>query len=249
MRNLLFIILVLFMSTSFYSQKAKSDSTIHSEEFPKFQAKDLIIPGLALGYGFLALDNSGLKKINRNINKDLVGDREVGVDNFTLYIPVVATYAIDLFNHKANHSLKDRTIILLTATALNNGATFGLKAITNEKRPGEDKYNSFPSGHTSNAFMAAEFLRQEFRGQSPWYGIGGYAMAFTTAYLRMYNNKHWFSDVVAGAGLGILSMQTAYWVYPWLRDKVFKGKNANWNGVIMPNFDGKNAGFSAAFSF
>jgi len=44
-------------------------------------------------------------------------------------------------------------------------------------------------------------------------------MATATAGLRMYNNKHWMTDVAAGAGLGILSTQVAYWIHPWYEKK------------------------------
>jgi membrane-associated phospholipid phosphatase len=43
-------------------------------------------------------------------------------------------------------------------------------------------------------------------------------MAATTGYLRMYNNKHWFGDVVAGAGVGILSAKFSYWLFEKLNN-------------------------------
>ena len=84
-------------------------------------------------------------------------------------------------------------------------------------RPDGSGYNSFPSGHTASAFAAAEFLRQEYRDISPWYGYAGYFVATATGTLRMYNNKHWFSDVVAGAGFGIASTKISYLVYPYIK--------------------------------
>ena len=38
----------------------------------------------------------------------------------------------------------------------------------------------------------------------------------------MYNNRHWLTDVAAGAGIGILSTKIAYWLYPFLNSKLFK---------------------------
>lgn len=72
------------------------------------------------------------------------------------------------------------------------------------------------SGHTATAFMGAELLRREFWGVSPWIGITGYAVAAGTGAFRMVNNRHWFTDVVAGVGIGILSVEAAYWLYPVL---------------------------------
>jgi membrane-associated phospholipid phosphatase len=48
------------------------------------------------------------------------------------------------------------------------------------------------------------------RDKSQWYGIGAYTIATGVGALRMINTKHWQSDVVAGAGFGILSAHMAY---------------------------------------
>ena len=71
---------------------------------------------------------------------------------------------------------------------------------------GGDQYRSFPSGHTTSAFAAAAAVSSE---TSRWWPntrwIIGPAM-FTGAALagvsRMYNNRHWASDVLVGAGIG-----------------------------------------------
>ena len=99
-----------------------------------------------------------------------------------------------------------------------------VKRFTNKLRPDGSNRLSFPSGHTSQAFVSAEFLRMEYKHISPWYGIAGYTVAALTGYLRMYNNKHWFSDIAAGAGVGILSVQAIYWVYPKLKKLFIKKK-------------------------
>src|SRR5690349_22769192 len=62
----------------------------------------------------------------------------------------------------------------------------------------------------------------------------GYAVAAATGYLRMYNNKHWFSDVMAGAGIGIASTKIAYWLYPALKNTFFKTRLNH--TVIIPSY-------------
>mgnify|MGYP003199246539 CR=1 FL=1 len=64
---------------------------------------------------------------------------------------------------------------------------------------------SFPSGHTATAFMTATMLTKEYGHISPWIGIGAYSVATATGLMRMANNKHWLSDVLTGAGIGILA--------------------------------------------
>lgn len=65
----------------------------------------------------------------------------------------------------------------------------------------KDKTNSFPSGHTTLAFALATSFAREIKGT--WDDVLFYSMATATAYARMHDNKHWMSDVVFGAGLGI----------------------------------------------
>ena len=70
-----------------------------------------------------------------------------------------------------------------------------------------------PSGHTATAFAGAELLRLEYKEVSPWYGFAGYVVATATGTLRVLNNRHWVSDVVAGAGFGILSARLSYLIF------------------------------------
>jgi membrane-associated phospholipid phosphatase len=109
-------------------------------------------------------------------------------------------------------------------------------------RPDGSAYNSFPSGHTATAFANAEFMRMEYKDVSPWYGIAGYAVATGTGLLRMYNNKHWFNDVVAGAGFGIAGTRLAYWLYPKIQHSLFHGKSTG--TVLMPTYQSGSLGFS-----
>jgi membrane-associated phospholipid phosphatase len=129
-----------------------------------------------------------------------------------------------------------------------SGSVGMLKSSTHILRPDGSTYNSFPSGHTSTAFMGAQFMWEEYKDVSPWYGIAGYAVATTTGVLRLYNNRHWVSDVVTGAGIGMLSTKAAYWLYPKLQ-RAFIPKSAMMNAVILPTYNAewKTAGISLLF--
>ena len=82
-----------------------------------------------------------------------------------------------------------------------SASVFALKNITKVERPDGSSNNSFPSGHTATAFAGAECMYREYKDQSIWYGIEGYAVATATGLFRMYNDRHWLTDVVAGAGI------------------------------------------------
>ncbi|RYG16272.1 MAG: phosphatase PAP2 family protein [Chitinophagaceae bacterium] len=118
-------------------------------------------------------------------------------------------------------------------------STHFVKQAEHRLRPNGSAYNSFPSGHTASAFAAAEFLKQEYKDVSPWYGYAGYFLATATGTLRMYNNKHWFSDVVAGAGFGIASTKISYFVYPYIRRLFAEKKTQNFT-VVPFHQDGTN---------
>ena len=82
-------------------------------------------------------------------------------------------------------------------------AVNSLKYSIGRLRPDGTSYNSFPSGHTATAFMTASMLHMEYGWRSPWFSIGGYAAAAVTGVSRIMNNRHWMTDVVAGAAIGI----------------------------------------------
>lgn len=71
---------------------------------------------------------------------------------------------------------------------------------------GSDSYRSFPSGHTVAAFAAAAAVTSETAGWWPdsrWIiGPAMYGGAALVGVSRMYNNRHWASDVIIGAGIG-----------------------------------------------
>lgn len=116
------------------------------------------------------------------------------------------------------------------------------------KRPDGISKNAFSSGHTAAAFMSTEFLCHEYKDASVWYGISGYFMAASTGFLRLYNDKHWLTDVVAGAGFGILSTKIAYWVYPLMKPLFFKEKQSL-NALVLPFYDGSNFGLRFGMTF
>jgi membrane-associated phospholipid phosphatase len=85
--------------------------------------------------------------------------------------------------------------------AVTEGVTYGLKYTVDETRPNGGT-QSFPSGHTSVSFCGAEFIRKRYGWEL---GIPAYAAASFVAYSRVESNEHWPHDVIAGAGIGILS--------------------------------------------
>ncbi len=67
----------------------------------------------------------------------------------------------------------------------------------------EFKDSSFPSGHTAIAFGIASSLSRDIHGR--WDDVALYGAASLTGLARMNDNKHWLSDVLGGAAVGILA--------------------------------------------
>lgn len=97
-------------------------------------------------------------------------------------------------------------------------AVNSLKYSCRVMRPDGSSRNSFPSGHTATAFMTATMLHKEYGHLSPWTSIGAYGLATATGISRQLNNKHWMSDVMVGAGIGILATELGY----FLADLIFR---------------------------
>ncbi|MGN0214024.1 MAG: phosphatase PAP2 family protein [Muribaculaceae bacterium] len=202
----------------------------------KFRIVQLAIPAALIGVGLIGLESDWLKYQNREIRDELQEniDRRITFDDFAQYSPMVAVYGLNLAGIKGKHDVVDQTILLGTAYALMGISVNTLKLTTKVERPDESSRNSFPSGHTATAFMGAELLRREYWNVSPWIGITGYAVAAGTGFFRMYNNRHWLTDVLAGAGIGILSVEAAYWLYPTITKALFP-KRYNKNILLSPH--------------
>lgn len=97
-----------------------------------------------------------------------------------------------------------------------------LKAMIKEERPDHSDNKSFPSGHAAMAFAAARSIDKEFRRESIWIPIAGYAAATAVGIERVASDRHRWYDVVAGAAVGIGSAELTW----WLSDKLL-GSGSN----------------------
>ena len=249
MKNINFIILLSLISLNVFGQNEKADtSSIQQKKNIKF--KSLIIPTALIGYGVIGIESDRLKILNseikEKINKHI--DKKFTIDNCLQYAPFLSVYALNAIGIKGENNFKDRTITLGTAYIIMGITVNGMKKLTGIKRPDGSSTTSFPSGHTATAFMGAEFLYQEYKDVSMWYGISGYLAATGTGFLRISNNKHWFTDVITGAGVGILSTKLAYWIHPFIKKSICKEKE-NVTGMVIPFYNGQEYGLGLSMSF
>lgn len=259
LKNSVLLVLLLLTCTLTFSQEstlalpADSISNLHHADTVKrkqFHWYSTVIPATFLAYGVAALEFDWFKDWNEAIKKEIWTDaphKQVHFDNYLQWSPAATTLALGIAGVKGEHNFTDRLFILGMAELIQSSVVASVKKISNETRPNGGGNESFPSGHTSNAFTGAEFMRLEYRGRSPWYGVLGYTLAATTGFLRMYNNKHWLSDVVASAGTGILSTDLAYYLYPKIKRLIVPKKNLH--TIILPTYQSGVAGIAVVHRF
>ena len=173
--------------------------------------KAVAIPAVLITYGAItAQGDAGINRDTREFVQKQFRPVSTTLDNTFIFLPYLELGAVALAGVESRNDRINTLLIIAKGEAIMLASTFAIKYLANETRPNGQDDLSFPSGHTAQAFLAASIVHTEFRDKSQWYGIGAYTIATSVAALRMVNDKHWQSDVVAGAGFGILSAHLAY---------------------------------------
>ena len=213
------------------------------------------IPLFAAGWAI-----KGDKAMFRVNNKDgkpntqLLTDFKTGIDDYTQFFGPVMTVGLKLGGVEGRSDWPRLLASAAMSYGIMAGLVNGIKYTAKEMRPDGSTANSWPSGHTATSFVGATLLHKEYGlTRSPWYSVAGYGVATATGVMRVLNNRHWVSDVMSGAGIGILSTELGYAI----GDLLFKGKGLLRNDMQMdfenPSFfsismgvglGGKNIDFS-----
>ena len=166
-------------------------------------------------------------------------------------LPLVMDAGLGLLGVPAEHSFLDRGIEGVLALGIVSGTALAMKGVIDTPRPDSRDNDAFPSGHCCVAFVGAELVRLEYG----WgWGAGAYAVATTVAVLRIYHNRHWLSDLLMGAGMGILSAHAGRWLLEPVKD-LFQIPDTTWgNGrpavqaALVPGYDPVSGAFCAGLA-
>lgn len=224
MKLTLALILILLLPKSILAQ---SDTILISDSLNKpntckykceqFNMKHTLLPIGLFAVGAWGISNPWAVQVKTNLKNRLAewrNGRYIHEDDYGQYLPTLSFMTFEYLGVKPKHNFSERLTILASSYLLMGTIVNSIKHITHERRPDNTAYNSFPSGHTATAFMGVELFRLEYGNK---WGIPAYSIAAAIGFLRLHNERHWLNDVIAGAGVGILSAKFGYWMLPCTR--------------------------------
>ena len=250
MKNIFIIFFSLFLtlgsfaqvdSVSVYFGKKSSlvlpvDMKISARQFNMnrlHHSFSLAMPVVVVGFAMMPIDNT--------VKNSVVGGMpnfKTSVDDYLQYVPLTTQLTMGLVGVKGRS--KNRWQILVTdalAAGMMAAVVNGMKYSIDRTRP-NGGHGSFLSGHTATAFMGAILLAHEYGHKSIWIPIAGNSLATATGVLRILNNRHYVSDVLVGAAIGILTAELAYWATDAIFNdrKLFKPKKARIHYEVLKNY-------------
>ncbi len=254
-KGIVFVIL-LGVLVGAWNEKAWAQRTVEdSLAANRIQAASLLIPVGMIASGTIIHVIEEHHELNLTIRDEVQGweMNKIKLDDYIQYLPCVAFAAMNFTNIERKGSRGDNLTAIPLAYLFVGAGVLSVKEVSNVLRPDGSTHNSFPSGHTANAFLGAELLRDTYWETSPFYGIAAYTVAASVGFLRIYNDRHWFADVIAGAGFGILAARLAIMFAPYVSSALqnTSQKLSKWtkNLTLAPMTTGKQFGLALNLSF
>ncbi len=190
------------------------------------------------GVALLAAGSRADRYVREEIQEGYTGGKADFLDvanefgNPMAVIPVTGVFAVSMLTH--DHRFQDAAFTSLESWFYANSITFGIKMATGRYRPetgsgprhfsplsGND---SFPSGHTTTIFAVITPWVMYYPGVAT-YGL--FALGASTAVARVARDKHWPTDVLAGAVVGVLTGR-------WLARRHLRGPDGGGSISFMP---------------
>lgn len=204
----------------------------YTNDTVRFEPKQLIAPGALITVGALGVGVKPFVQARKWINAEIGVHKCAPADDILQYAPLVCYAGLDFVGVPSRRPIADRAIVGVTSVIIYTALTNTIKYTVREPRPNGTR-NAFPSGHTGTAFLGAELLRQEY---GPWVGLAGYTVATGVGVMRILNGRHWLNDVLAGAGIGILSARAGEWLLPFNRRWLGLDRRRGEQLILCPSY-------------
>jgi hypothetical protein len=232
--------------TSLSSIAHYQDSLLHLKPVEKSFFQKAALP-LGLIAGGTLLSKSDFERDFQSFVRQQTGDDFLyRADDYIRFVPIAQLYIADIAGVKSKNHWFDQSKNLFIAGYATDWITFKIKEWVFKRRPTGRQSNSFPSGHTSFAFVGSSVLYHEFKDTSSWLAYSGHFFAATTGGFRVANNEHYITDVVVGAGIAMLITELVYHfdpIIPWNPFKKSRGV------TFFPIIDREEMGLSFAMQW
>lgn len=168
------------------------------------------------------------------------------IDDYIQYIPDLTVFAAHFVGIKHKNTLWNTAKYMAISQLATCIIVQTVKRMTDLPRPYGGRY-TFPSGHTSQAFVGATAQYHEFKDFNPWFAYCGFVFSSAVGVMRVTNNRHWAPDVLWGAGIGMLITNLVYYYEPFKDWNPFEKKKYS----VVPGigFNGQTALASLSFTF
>lgn len=187
-----------------------------------WQSDDWLKAGaVVLSAGALYLADEDIRHFSQ-ISRSNGTDRMMNIaSNFGDYRIVAPALGLGILGSYLQNDVKalDTGLLSMKSFVLSSVVCQGLKFATQRNRPSEGQgkkfwqegkisfdNDSFPSGHSTVVWSIAPILADQYR-DSNWIPPVAYGIATITSLSRIYNDKHWASDVMVGTALGYTCSQ------------------------------------------
>lgn len=216
MRHLISLMLALVAITGHCRAAENEPDTVAAVNvYPRPAVNQTIAPAALVAVGSVASASHWWRRhVDGEVTRAMGSNRQWRIADAAEWLPYAAMLGADYIGGKARAGIVDRALLTATSFVILEAVTQPLKRIVDRPRPDASDCHSFPSGHTAIAFAGAELTRMTY---GPWLGAGAYVVATGVAAMRIAGRHHYLSDVIAGAGIGILSARLASWLLPWER--------------------------------
>ncbi|MDR1763964.1 MAG: phosphatase PAP2 family protein [Dysgonamonadaceae bacterium] len=243
-RLFLFCISLSFIHPSF---PQTNDSIRIDGECYRMGEKELFISAGLITTGLVA-NITGQKDLFSS-SRPNAEKRATPFDDAFQYAPIPMLIAFDAVGN-AKHEPLDQFFLLSLSYSITALHVRILKNQFHSTRPYGGP-RSFPSGHTAFAVAGAHVIYREFKDSNVWLAYSGYAVGATTAVLRVAHDRHWVCDVLAGAGIAIISTETAYLIYQPVRNFLVErfGRGLASQAAVAPAVYPDGLGISLACRF